>query len=136
MSEEPPTCSMPGASKRPTIAFRSPERESRNALCHVQCVPTISSMHGSGVTCVSWTNVSQRSMPCSSRIAGTWSSFSRTSFDSLVMAERSHRLDEVRLVIAALMRSPGDELDHGADGEHLAQPGADLVGELLGRKLV
>ena len=85
-----PACTTPGASKRPTIAFRSPERERRNALCQVQCVPTISSMHGSGVTCVSWTNVSQRSMSCSSRIAGTWSSFSRMSIPSSVMAERCH----------------------------------------------
>src|SRR3954467_15597816 len=70
-------------------------------------------------------------MPCSSRIAGTCSSFSWTSFDPSVMAQRSHRGDEHRLVLAALKRPERHELDVRPDDQDFAEPCADRLGELV-----
>src|SRR5919106_747425 len=80
MTSYAPISSTLGASKRPTIAVRSPPAEIRNAPVHALYVPAISSRHGSLVRSVSRTSVSQRSTSCSRRISAAWSSFSRTRF--------------------------------------------------------
>src|SRR5918994_2188264 len=78
MTSYAPISSTLGASKRPTIAVRSPVAEIRNAPVQALYVPAISSRHGSFVSSVSRTSVSQRSTSCSRRIPAAWSSFSRT----------------------------------------------------------
>ena len=60
------------------MAIRSPFAATRNALCHAQYVPAMRSRHGSFVSSVSRTSVSQRSTSCSRRMPVAWSSFSCT----------------------------------------------------------
>ena len=59
-----------GASKRPTIATRSPVAEMTNAPVQALYVPAIRSRHGSLVSIVSRTSVSQTSVSCGEVIAG------------------------------------------------------------------
>ena len=56
--------------------------EMRNAPVHALYVPAMSSRHGSFVSSVSRTSVSQRSTSCSPRIATAWSTFSWTRLPS------------------------------------------------------
>ena len=58
---------------------RSPPAETRKAPCQALYTPAIRSRHGSFVSDVSRTNVSQRSTSCSRRIPTAWSSFSCAS---------------------------------------------------------
>ena len=69
------------------MAIRSPFAETRNALCQAQYVPAIRSRHGSVVSSVSRTSVSQRSTSCSRSISVAWSSFSWMSTCGVIRIE-------------------------------------------------
>jgi hypothetical protein len=81
MTSNAPVPSTLGTSKRPTIAVRSPVADTRNAPVQALYTPAMRSRHGSFVSMVSRTYVSQRSTSCSPRISTAWSSFCCTSVD-------------------------------------------------------